>query len=463
MADPMPELFSYWRPILDRIDPLRPLRLDDVENLYAERLDPPYRAITTRLLVRSPAQGQTIVLYGARGAGKSSELTRIADVLRDRYAVIQVDLGAGLPDDTSTLALVLLLGVAALAEQSRWRGAKEPDALARQKRGVDRLSKALKGFSLGGEFVAGLLEKARPLLALTGVDGGASAALGAGLSAVSALAQTAALKRELGRGPLAGRLPPDRFDDARAVVDAVNSILVDLGELAGRPPLILADGLDKRASIDEVEKALADIDLLTAVAAPMVLTGPVVLRHDPRFRAIGDRSLLITLPNITVRRRAASPAGAVEDNPEGIGLLRDLFARRMNSIDISANDVVEQEALTLAARMSSGIIREFLTILTDAGIIAIDAAQRKILLPHVEAAVRRLRLSLQGSLDAHAWNILARLLEKPGTLPADPGADVLLYENIIACYTNGDVWYRPHEAIVDSVRKIARNDEILDD
>jgi hypothetical protein len=459
MAHPTPELINYWRPVLEQIDPLRPLRSDNVEELYTERLDPPYRAITTRLLRCSPAQGQTIVLYGARGAGKSSELTRIADVLRDSFAVIQVDLGAGLPDDTSTLALVLLLGVAALAEQSRWR--EVTDDATSTTAGLDRLTRALKGFSLGGEFVAGLLEKIGPLIAITGVDGGASAAIGASLSTASALAQTAALKRELSRGPLAGRLPPDRFEDARAVVEAVNGILSDLEKLAGRPPLLLADGLDKRTSIDDVQKALADVDLLTAVSAPMVLTGPVVLRHDPRFRAIGDRSLLITLPNITVRRRVTPPSSAVEDNPEGIKLLRDLFARRMRSLDISTDEVVDADALTLAARMSSGIIREFLTILTNAGDVAIDANERKIRRPHVEAAVRRLRLSLQGSLDANAWVILARLLEKPGTLPADRGADVLLYENIIACYTNGHVWYRPHEAIVDSVRENSQSDESL--
>ena len=30
-------------------------------------------------------------------------------------------------------------------------------------------------------------------------------------------------------------------------------------------------------------------------------------------------------------------------------------------------------------------------------------------------------------------------------------ADTLLFENFIACYPNGDLWYRPHELIVEFV------------
>ena len=458
MSPTKPALVPYWRPLLERIDPHRPLQQDNVARLYAERQDAPYRMITTRLLRCAPAPGQTILLYGARGAGKSSELARIAAALRDDFAVVQVDLGAGLPEDTSTLALVLLLGVAALAEQARWG---DDSAAARRQGGVSRLNAALRGFGFGTDFIAGLLEKISPILALTGADPGATAALRAGLSTASALAQTAALRRELGRGALAGRLPPDKMDDARAVVDAINSILSDLATLAGKPPLLLADGLDKRTNLDDVAKALADYDLLAELAAPIVLTGPVVLRHDPRFRTLGNDSVLHSLPNVAVRRRVHTQEGyEVEDNPQGIALLRDLFDRRMRSVNTEADAVIDAEALAIAARMSSGIIREFLVILTNAGDLALEAGERKIAAPHVEAAVRRLRLSLQGSLDSHALGILARVVEKPGILPADPKADVLLYENFIACYANGDLWYRPHEAIVDSIRENARADDL---
>lgn len=446
---PSKELISWWRRILEAIDPLRPLVRDKIDDLYAERPDSPTRMIATRLRRSSPGHGQSILLYGARGAGKSSELSRLARELRDEYAVVQVDLGAGLPDQTSTLALVVLLGAAVLQVSKEWAG---PDAAATTpaRTGEDKLNKALAKLGLASTFLGSVLKHIAPILTWTGADSGVTAAATAALStAGTALSHSADLRRELSRDPLAGRLPADRQDDARAVTESVNQLLHELEQLTGRPPLLLTDGLDKRTNIEDIQTALADLDLLVALEAPIILTGPVVLRHDVRFRGLANGFTMHSLPNIAVRKRGNEGGETIEENADGLALLRDIFERRMRAIEVL--EAVEPQALDLAARMSSGIIREFLQILTGAGDLALDAGRRQITLRDVEAVVRRLRLSLQGSLNEKDWMLLARVLAKPGTLPADVRADVLLYENFIACYANGDLWFRPHEAIADSV------------
>lgn len=449
------EVLSWWRKVLGPLDPMQPLRAEDVGRLYTERPDAPYKMIAARLR-RSPAlRGQTILIYGARGAGKSSELSRLGAELKDEYTIVHVDLGAGLPETTSTLALVVLLGAAALHGLAQWERPDVPPSSGG--RGKDLLAVALKQLGLSADFLGGLLKHVGPALALVGADSGVSAAAG-GAWAVSALAHAAALRRELGRGPLGERLTSDRFDDARAVADAVNTIFLELEARAGRPPLLLADGLDKRTRLEDVSTALADRDLLASLAAPMVLTGPVVLRHDPRFRSLESGSAMFSLPNVAVRRRGGRGGHEVVDNEDGIALLRELSMKRLATVDVHLDDLMERGALGLAARMSSGIIREFLTILTSAGDAAQSAGERRISAAHVEAAVRRIRLSLQASLDEQDWQILARLIQKPGTLPADDRADVLLYENFIACYANGDLWYRPHEAIAGSVSGVLGSD-----
>lgn len=455
---PNAELIQWWRRTLEAIDPLRPLTREEVDSLYTERPDAPARMIATRLRRSFPGRGQSILLYGARGAGKSSELSRLAREICDEYAVVQIDLGAGLPDETSTLALVILLGAAVLQVTNEWVR-PDAEAKARPRHGEARLTEALKKFGLASNFLADMLGHIAPILSWTGADGGATSAARAALATGgAALSHAADLRRELSRSSLAGRLPTDKQDDARAVTEAVNQLLRELEELAGRPAILLADGFDKRTRIEDIQTALADLDLLVALEAPIVLTGPVVLRHDIRFRGLSNGFTMHSLPNIAVRRRRVGDGArievTVEDNAAGLALLREIFERRMRSIGVG--EIAAPDALTLAARMSSGIIREFLQILTGAGELALDAGRRTILLADVEAIVRRLRLSLQGSLDEKDWMLLARVLAKPGTLPADDRADVLLYENFIACYANGDLWFRPHEAIADSVLTTVR-------
>lgn len=75
----------------------------------------------------------------------------------------------------------------------------------------------------------------------------------------------------------------------------------------------------------------------------------------------------------------------------------------------------------------------------------------------MDAAVRRHRLKLQGYLNTERVQILERVLDKPSVLPSGEQADELLFENLIACYANGDLWYRPHEAIAAGLEATLRD------
>ena len=63
---------------------------------------------------------------------------------------------------------------------------------------------------------------------------------------------------------------------------------------------------------------------------------------------------------------------------------------------------------------------------------------------------------MQGFLDEASLAILQRVRDK-GTLPAQ--GDTLLFQNIVVCYANGDLWFRPHEAIVDWLERMFETEE----
>ena len=184
---------------------------------------------------------------------------------------------------------------------------------------------------------------------------------------------------------------------------------------------------------------------------PLVLTGPVNLRHDPRFRAVPGNLRLALLYNVPIMRRAkGANSNDAQVSPAGVGVLYDLYRRRQAGADLP-EELFGDDLIELAAKNCAGIMRDFLWLLHEAGKTALIRSARRVEPQDLHAAMKKRRLELEGYLDEDALTILKRVLDK-GTLPGSPEADTLLFENFIACYHNGDIWFRPHELIVEFVR-----------
>jgi hypothetical protein len=442
------DLLTVWRPILRALDPLREVGLDEIQALYAERAVAPYKGLATDLAIADQPAALKVILCGARGSGKSTELTRLAREVREDFCVVHGDLAAGLPDQAGTLAVVTLLGVAALHGIRTWSGKDEPDNETAAQ-GSDRLQRALSKFGDQAPKVSKLLDAVSGIVTIFHPPAGAAlATTNAAVKVAGAGASVGAeLRHALARGPLEGRLPAGKRDDAKAVLEAVNEILAELAELAGRPPLLLADGLDKRTGVEEVELALSEEYLLRELQAPLILTGPVNLRHDPRFRTTPGNFRLALLYNVPVCER--SPEGTMRPAKEGLDMLRDLYERRRAAADIP-KDLIASALIERAALKCSGIIREFLGLLHAACKHALQEQRREVEADDLEAAIKARRLEMEGYLDERHLSILRRVLDK-GIVPGTPEADTLLFENFIACYPNGDIWFRPHELIADFI------------
>jgi len=445
MAPPSKDLLEWWRPKLRALDPWREVGLGEIHELYAERQRSPYRSLATNLrLARHPSEVK-IILCGALGCGKTTELTRLAHDVKGDFCVIKADLADGLPDEASTLAVVTLLGVASLHALKLWSAPDADLATLLQSlenpvgRGANLLQTALSRFGEALPSVATLIEGVSHIVTL--FDPRAGTGLAAAKSVITAArvttSVTSKLRHDLARGPLEGRLQPDQRDDAQAVVKAVNGILDELQSLSGRPPLLLADGLDKRPELDKITVALGEEYLLRELDAALVLSGA----------APGNFKLSL-LYNVPVWRREEN--GDVVHEPEGISVLRDLYQRRRSEAGFPENLFAEQ-LIEQAAKNCAGIVRDFLRLLEEAGKNALNRNAYTANDQDLEIAIKTLRLEMEGFLDEQDLRILRRVLDK-GTLPASPEADTLLFGNFIACYHNGDIWFRPHELIVQFVR-----------
>lgn len=450
-------LLDYWKRILGALDPWREIRPDEVTALYVERPYGPHAGLATHLRLKSPATDVKVLLVGARGAGKSTELIKLAHEIRDDFCVVQLDLYSGLPDGAGTLAIVALLGAAVTRVIQAW---SSPDGditdLIAASRAQKRFDAALRGFGDAIPSLASLVQAVAPVVTL--FEPATGGLITAGAKVVTSVAETvrraAPLRRLLTREPLRARVELDRLDDVQEIVAAVNELLAELAEHAGRPPILMAEGLDKRKELDEVKVALADAELLRDLAAPLIMTGPVSLRHDARLRGLPGDFRFSLIYNMPV---CHPPSASHDDKPSatasGIVALLDLYRHRQRADRLPA-DLVAEPLVERAASMSAGIVRQFLEFLHAAGRAAFEAGRRHIVDEDLDRVLHLTRLEMTGYLKEPDYQLLARVLEK-GILPVNDNADTLLFENFIACYPNGDAWFRPHELIVESVRRRA--------
>lgn len=447
------EAIRRWRPVVAALDPWRSIGVDEIDSLYVERGDAPHSALSKDILLASAPTTIKVLLCGARGSGKTTELARLAGALDGACVVVQADLNEGLPEQTSTLAIVTLLGAAALRVLTVFNtsdGAEASStALVPVAEHTANFDRALGRFGSAMPKVASLLDKVGSVLRFVNAEAGRQLKeWGQDLGAMSEAAQAAQqLKAELAQGPLGSRVKDHQKEDAQAVVRAVNDILRDLERRAKRPVLLLADGLDRRKTFADVEKALENAELLRDLASAMILTGPIQLRHDPRFQGMPGDFKLKPLYNI--------PVVDAEGRPDAIGiaLLTRLYQKRRMAADLPV-DLFDPALIEKAARYSSGIVRDFLLLLEVAAKNAAGNDRKSVEMADLDAAIRSERMLREGYLNTQRIALLARTLRSP-VLPNNPEADLLLFGNFFACYPNGDPWYRPHELIVDYVARYA--------
>ncbi len=470
------ELLRWWKRLSPVFDPWRELGPSDMERLYQDRPGRPSLPIAEEIFTADDPAEVKVVLCGSRGSGKSTELRRIGWELRHHFVPVLLDAGPAFPRGGGPLPLVILIGLAVLAEARRWSGPGADGAEHHEqaeKKLVERLREAVQKFAPKADVVGEMVKAAGALI--TSYPDPKVQAVGAAVQAVGgavAAAGRAAKDRAgspvglegLGRAELTALIPPERMGDARAVVEAVNDAVERLAKLSGRPALLLVEGIDKMGELADVFRVFQQPEILDAVRAPMVFTAPVSLRHSVQASWMPGKLRQVILPNVPVVRSAKG--GEARPDPEGVAFMEGVFRRRVEAfradLDPAEADpldgIVADADLERLAVASSGVVREFLLLLWESRKAALAARRRAITPEDVTEGIRRRRIALQYALDDQRLAVLRRILAR-GTRPEGDVAEELLFHNYVACYGNGDLTFRPHEILVDYVRRFGGGEE----
>lgn len=423
-----------WRRFFRDFDPYRELTAEEFPRLYAVRPGAASRRLRAAIEVATDPEQVRLLLAGARGSGKSTELLRLRAHLSQGEPIVlplYVDVAAALPvGGTSLLGWLPLVALEVQAELARY-------PRARRSEGLRKALSALVGKGMG-EPVAAVFDALGKLAVVAADPSGASQAFAAGRSVVASIAATRKVLDALQANLAEGASPAARD----AILESLSVDLVALREAVGLPAMLLLDGLDKLATVEEVRHALDDADLLYRMPAGLILSSPLQLASDPQFAAnlTPGRLRPVHLHNLPVVDHGG---GARE---EGIAVLRELFHLRWKGTGLAGPAVLPDPLVDRLARESSGVVREFLELVRLTAQAAREDERDVAVEADLRFAVRERRMAYEFSLTTEDWDQLA-IVRKTGERPT-ARLDELLFTNVVASYPNDGLWFRPNELLI---------------
>ena len=298
-------------------------------------------------------------------------MIRLAQELANDFFVVWFDAESSLVTESANQFEILLGMGVAIHEAAKVAGFRPRQKLADNL--VNSLPKFVKTYEERKGFSLSLDQLGKQVCAFAFIAGTGALAgpLAAGAAAV-ATGIAAATRLELGLNDKLVKtleLPANR----QAIMGALNNIIESTRKSAGKPLLVITDGLDK-VSAARARQLFAESVLLAEPACALVYTAPIEFYYRlvaEQATNIFEESLL--LPNPPVAKRP--PTGEHwqmerEPHEEGLQVMCAVLTKRLVGREKAVADIITAEAMNTLARASGGVMRELIRLFRDATRIA---------------------------------------------------------------------------------------------
>lgn len=392
-------------------DPTHPLRGESFEAFYVRR---PEGIEPLMANIRDDERETSKWLFtGHRGSGKSTELIRLSEALKDQYFTVYYTVEEALDmADVDYKDVLLSLG-SKLYEGAGQQGVRLPREL---------LEELVGWFSTTLQEVEGLI--------------GAEAALEAKadfffLKLLSRL-KSEARTREVVRRQIESNLS-DLLERLNTIIAAIRK------KRQGQQVLAVVDGLDKVMDLDTALKLYyrGGVNLL-APMCKVVYTVPLALYYTSEFgqvRVTFDGSY--PLPNIKVQTREGDP------HEPGREMMRQLIRRRMDPSLITA------EAVERLVDLSGGVVRELVSLAKDACANARARLGERVEPSDAERAASAVRNNYRRMLTLGKYRELWRVHTDPHKQQTgSPVSQELIHNLSLLEYLNDESWWDVHPIVM---------------
>lgn len=409
--------------VIRLFDPRKPLSGEALQDFYIDRPGNPLQRMLIYLQGLGLA-GQPVKLLftGHVGSGKSTELNKLATLLKNQFFIVNLDVRHSL--NLADLTYVdILLGLAT----ALFRRATEEDVLAKAPAQI--ASGVWEDVSLFIErTIFGPVHLPSPK---------AAASFSAKVNVLAAQFE-AKFSQETSTRQAVRKHMESRVAELVEKLDFVTRLVRDRYK---RPVLFFIENTDK-PDLDRARDLFFNhTHSLTAFQAAAIYTFPVGLRYSPDFTLIKDHfDKHVVLPNIKVAERDGSKS------PDGIAHLRHAVELR------AALDLFDPKALDTIVRASGGLIRTLIRLVQGAAVHALSTGEERITSESAQAAINEEEADYIAALSADDYTVLAeRMADRE--LSSDDAVQRLLQSRALMEYANGAPWCDVHPVIRDLVRE----------
>ncbi len=390
-----------------------PLEGSQLDAYYVER--PMSQLNEMRVYLEDIRHPIKVLFTGHRGSGKSTELNKLAGLLRGRFFIVRFSAVEVINAADLTYVDILLAMALRLFQQ-----ATNAKILSRRRQelvGATLLEDVYRWFSQ--EIVAEKVSQPIPETEL----------------AASVNLAVVKLEGRISREAPTRRVVRERVEHRLSeLLDKMNEVLDDITRNARQRVLIIVEDIDKLDLATARDLFQDHAISLTAPRAHIIYTFPIALRNMNDFPQIRNNfAQRFVLSNIRIHHRD----GSVDE--VGRDLLRELVWRRMDG------SLIDAAALSMAVEMSGGLPRTLVLLVRSAAASARSQGLESIGLPNMEKAITELRNDYQGVLTPEHYATLHRY-RKQALMNEDAVRDVLHNLSLLE-YANDERWCDVHPIV----------------
>lgn len=364
------------------------------------------------LLELDPSKNDKTVFTGHRGSGKTTELARLEEALRETHTVVRFNVEGLLNlGDVHYADLLVVLGLEVFKAASQ------------------------SGFKLDEKKRDGLRFWYETHILEERERGGLKSEVGGELNAAVAkfslkLSSDAPYRHETVRAQVEANLSD--------LLERLNALLQDLQEKSKRRTMVIVDGLDKIYDRDQVRKLFCEgANALLEPDCRIVYTVPLAIYHTNDFQQVRvSFPRHFALPNVKTAERDGTPC------PEGREALRQVLDARLMP------GLLAPEAVELLVDLCGGVLRELIVLARYTVLRArrVRGEKGPAQPEDVEYAARQLRNTFRAGLTERQYRELWRLYSGGPFVNSELTRE-LLHNLSLLGYDGGDAWWAVHPIV----------------
>ena len=385
-------------------DPQEPLKGEGLREYYVERESPINAMIRA---IKSADKPSKILFAGTRGSGKTTELNRLVDKIKNDFFVVSFSIKDRLDMiDVKYTDILLAIGSGIYEKIT-----EEIELDEKLKKGLDDWSERV---------VEVIKEKQKGL------------ELGTGFNAIVKLVGT--FKSQSTTKEIMRRAVEPRMSD---LIENINRIIfaAESDAKLGKKLLVVVDDLDKIAPKQAEELFFGYATALIQPACKIIYTVPITIPFSSKFQQViryfDDHRIL---PNMKIFERDGTL------NTSNQSFMKEIALNRMDE------NLITENALELAIENSGGLLQDFVRIIRNSANMASEKENEKIEKRDVEKIISDIRNDYIRTLDKADFDLLRKIKtahEKEG----GERFQSLLFNLVILEYLNDSIWYDVHPSI----------------